>query len=73
MSDPNARAALAQLRGFLRSFALDPGLPFAQVLSARSLLDVIRQEAGKTRDRIFTPLVTLCTFLAQIFSDDHSC
>jgi hypothetical protein len=28
---------------------------------------------GKTCDRIFTPLVTLCTFLGQILSDDHSC
>jgi hypothetical protein len=71
--DPIPRASLAQLRTFLRSFVLDPGLPFAQLLSARSLLEIITQEAGKTRDSIFTPVVTLCTFLAQIFSDDHSC
>jgi hypothetical protein len=71
--DPIARASLAQLRTFLRSFVLDPGLPFAQILSARSLLEIITQEAGKTRDSIFTPVVTLCTFLTQIFSDDQSC
>jgi hypothetical protein len=71
--DPIAHASLAQLRAFLRSFVLDPGLPFAQVLSARSLLEIITQEAGKTRDLIFTPVVTLCTFLAQLFSDDQSC
>ena len=28
---------------------------------------------GKTGDRIFTPLVTLATFLSQVLSDDHSC
>jgi hypothetical protein len=33
----------------------------------------VLQEVGKTGDRIFTPLVTLATFLSQILSDDHSC
>jgi hypothetical protein len=28
---------------------------------------------GQTRDRIFTPLVTLVTFLGQILAEDHSC
>jgi Transposase DDE domain len=31
------------------------------------------QEVGKTRDRIFTPMVTLSLFLSQLLSDDHTC
>jgi Transposase DDE domain len=73
MSDPNHGGAAAQFRSLFRSLVLDPGLLFHHVLSAEHLLRVVTQEVGKTYDRIYTPLVTLCTFLAQVLSDDHSC
>ncbi|MCA1682887.1 MAG: IS4 family transposase [Actinobacteria bacterium] len=57
MSDPNHGGSAAPFRTLFRSLVLDPGLLFV----------------GKTCDRIFTPVVTLCTFLAQVLSDDHSC
>ena len=73
MSDPNHGGSPAQFRSLFRSLVLDPGLLFNHVLSAEHLAAAVAQEVGKTCDRIFTPVVTLCTFLAQVLSDDHSC
>jgi len=73
MSDPNHRESAAPFRSLLRCLVLDPGLLFHHVLSAQHLAAVVAQEVGTTCDRIFTPVVTLCTFLAQVLSDDHSC
>jgi hypothetical protein len=33
----------------------------------------VRQTGGTFRERIFTPAVTLWTFLSQVFDPDHSC
>jgi hypothetical protein len=73
MSDPNHGGSPAQFRSLFRSLVLDPGLLFCHVLSAEHLAAAVAVEAGKTCDRIFTPVVTLCTFLSQVLSDDHSC
>src|SRR4051795_474440 len=73
MSDPNHGGSAAQFRSLFRSLVLDPGLLFNHVLSAEHLAAAVAREVGKTCDRIFTPVVTLCTFLAQVLSDDHSC
>src|SRR5947208_2290588 len=73
MSDPIHGGSAAQFRSPFRSLVLDPGLLFCHVLSAEHLAAAVAQEVGKTCDRIFTPVVTLCTFLAQVLSDDHSC
>lgn len=73
MSDPIRAGSPAQFRSLVRSLVLDPGLLLAHVLSAETLARSVAQEVGKTADRIFTPLVTLCTFLSQILSDDHGC
>jgi len=72
MSDPNPLGPVPQFRDQLRSFALDPGL-LTTHLSVAPLARIVTQVVGKTRDRIFTPLLTLATFLGQILSDDHSC
>jgi hypothetical protein len=73
MSDPIHGGSVAQFRSLFRSFVLDPDLLFRHVLSSEHLAAAVAQEVGKTCDRIFTPVVTLCTFLAQVLSDDHSC
>jgi Transposase DDE domain len=72
VSDPNPAAAVPQFRSLLRCFAVDPGLITAR-LAAECLTRIVTDQVGQTRDRIFTPLVTLATFLGQILSDDHSC
>ena len=73
MSQPTTLQLVAQFRGIFRSIVLDPALLFAHVFSAEIVAQVVREEVGQTEDRIYTPLVTLATFLAQIFSNDHSC
>ncbi len=55
------------------SLVFDPELTLGQVTSCEWIAEVVAQEAGKTCDRIFTPLVTLALFLGQVLSDDHSC
>jgi hypothetical protein len=73
MTHPTPATAGAQFRGLFRSLVLDPGLLFGRVLSEETLVRAVADEAGKTGDRIFTPPVTLATFLSQVHSDDHSC
>jgi hypothetical protein len=73
MSDPIHGRPAAQFRSLFHSLVTDPGLLFHHILSAEHLARVVSQELGKTCDRIYTPLVTLCTFLSQVLSDDHSC
>ena len=72
MSQRTAAEGDTQFRGLFRSLVLDPGLLFAHILSAEMLAKIVLEEVGELR-RIFTPLVTLATFLSQILSDDHSC
>ncbi len=48
-------------------------LLFAHVFSANLVARIVHEEVGEADDRAYTPLVTLATFLAQIFSNEHSC
>jgi Transposase DDE domain len=73
VSNPIPTAPDAQFRDLLRSFAFDPGPLTAHLIAAEHLARVVAEELGKTRDRIFTPMVTLAAFLGQVLSDDHSC
>ena len=57
MSDPTRPTAAAQFRGLFRSLVLDPALLFGQAFSAEALAVAVACEAGRTRDRIFTPRV----------------
>src|SRR6516225_1315003 len=73
MSQPITTQSITQFRGLFRSLVLDPMLLYAHVLSAKIVAQIVHEEVGETDDRIYTPLVTLATFLAQIFSNDQSC
>jgi hypothetical protein len=73
MSQGTTARAITQFRGLFRSLVLDPSLLYAQILSAEIVASIVLQEVGETGDRIYTPLVTLATFLFQILSNDHSC
>jgi hypothetical protein len=73
MSDPIPGGATAQFRPLFRALVLDPGLILGRVLSIDWLAQVLGRHVGQTRDRIYTPAVTLAVFLSQILSDDQSC
>jgi hypothetical protein len=50
-----------------------PQLPFHDLLEPDTAAQVVDENHVTFRDRIFTPLVTLWTFLSQVLSPDHSC
>jgi hypothetical protein len=55
-----------------RQFLQDGDLPFTNVLTEEALAQALAALTGWL-DRIFSPLVTLCVFLGQVLSADHSC
>jgi len=50
-----------------------PQLAFSDLLDAGMVNEVLEAEGVTYRERIFTPLVTLWTFLTQVLSLDHCC
>src|SRR5215207_5135916 len=54
-------------------FTSSQGLPFAEVLTQDSILEVLDEHQVEYRDRVFDPLTTIWGFLSQVLSDDHSC
>jgi Transposase DDE domain len=50
-----------------------PQLPFHDLLQADTVAQVLENNHVSFRERIFTPLITLWTFLSQVLSLDHSC
>src|ERR1700719_3122038 len=54
-------------------FARNEGLPFADVLTQASILDVLNEHGVTYRDRLFNPVTTIWGFLSQVLSEDHSC
>jgi DDE family transposase len=55
-----------------RQFVQAAGLPFADVLSAAQLQQVLNDCQVEFRERIFSPLITVATFLSQVLDPDHS-
>ena len=49
------------------------GLPFANLLSVELVHKVLERCKVSFRERIYTPWTTLCVFLTQLLSADHSC
>jgi hypothetical protein len=54
-------------------FARNDGLPFADVLTEASILNVLNEYGVQYRHRVFSPITTIWGFLSQVLSDDHSC
>ncbi len=49
------------------------GLPFHEILRETMVEQALAAEGVEYHDAIFTPLVTLCTFLSRVLDPDHSC
>jgi hypothetical protein len=54
-------------------FAHNEGLPFADILTEASILEVLNDQGVTFRDRVFSPVTTIWGFLSQVLNDDHSC
>jgi hypothetical protein len=73
MSDVTPGALACQVAQACRQLQQAEGLPFAEHLPARAVHATLRQVGGSFRDRLYTPAVTLWTFLSQLLDRDHSC
>src|SRR5262245_18644969 len=54
-------------------FVSNAGLPFAEVLTEASIVQILDEHQVEYRDRLFNPITTIWGFLSQVLSDDHSC
>ena len=72
MKHPTIPAPLRPEEGLRRQFAQADGLPFAELLSAEQLHRVLDECQVEFRERIFSPIVTVATFLTQVLDPDHS-
>src|SRR5712692_7337303 len=61
-----------QVESLRRQFVQAAGLPFADVLSTTQVQAVLRDCQVTFRERIFSPLITVSTFLSQVLDPDHS-
>jgi hypothetical protein len=73
MSHSTGGRRARQIETLRTQFALADGLPFADVLSAERIERALREEGACWREQVFTPVLTLWTFLAQVISPDGSC
>lgn len=56
-----------------RSLDEAKSLPFTEILDAEMVEDALAAERVSYNQSIYTPFVTLCTFLSQVLDPDHSC
>jgi hypothetical protein len=74
MGHCTGRRRARQIEALRARFAqADDGLPFADVLPAARVDRVLREEGARWREQVFTPVLTLWTFLTQVISADGSC
>jgi hypothetical protein len=64
---------MSSLDALRARFAHNEGLPFADILTEPSILEVLNDHGVEFRDRVFSPVTTIWGFLSQVLNDDHSC
>jgi Transposase DDE domain len=62
-----------QVRFLQHQFLQDGNLPFSDILSTELIKQAVTALQVGLVDCVYTPLVTLCVFLGQVLSADHSC
>ena len=72
MPHSNLGPVVGQVESLQRQFAQAPGLPFAELLPAELLTQLLEAQDIEFHDRIYTPLVTLAMFLSQCQDADPS-
>jgi hypothetical protein len=72
MPHRNQGSVASQVESLQRQFAQAPGLPFAELLPAELVTQLLQEQGTEFYDRIYTPLVTLAMFLSQCQDADPS-
>lgn len=73
MAQPTPRRLPCQVAHACYPLTRAPGLPFAQHLPEAQIQDALQRQGVSFRQRLFTPAITLWTFLSQTLDPDHSC
>src|SRR5215213_9116741 len=73
MAHPNRSRTRRQVAAHHHRLLHAPGLPFSDALDHQLVRQALDAEHVSFRDRIFSPLVTLWTFLSQCLDPDHCC
>ena len=62
-----------QVRRFRARFVQRAGSALGEVLTAQVLRTIVMEEAGRWRNRLYSPLTTVVMFIEQVLGADHSC
>jgi len=73
MSDRTQNWISHQIRCFRKKISSAPVLPFTELLAPKLVGQMLAELGITYRDRVYTPFTTLCVFLWQVLSEDHSC
>ncbi len=73
MSDRTQKWILNQIKSFRNNACSAPVLPFTEILVPALVSEILTELGVTVRQRIYAPFTTLCVFLSQVLSEDHSC
>jgi hypothetical protein len=73
MCDYSQGRLLSQVELLKTQFAQSAELPFGDVLSGKRIEEIIAETGIEFRDRIYTPMTTLLTYLWQVLHPDQAC
>lgn len=73
MAHPTRSQTRRQIRTLRTRFAQRDGLPFADVLPAERLERILQDEGVSWAEKVFTPVLTLWTFLTQVINPAGCC
>ena len=73
MSQSNSLVPVCPAFVARRQWRTELGLPFAEHFPEGAVHDALRKFGHCFRERVFTPAITLWTFLSQVLDPDHSC
>jgi hypothetical protein len=73
MTHTNTLPTVHQVARAGRNRSRQQALPFAHHLPEEKIHQAVRASGVSFRQRLFSPAVTLWTFLSQVFDPDHSC
>ena len=73
MTDRTQNWISHQIKCFRKTTCSVPALPFSEILVPELVKNILRELRVTYRHRVYTPFMTLCVFLWQVLSEDHSC
>ena len=73
MDSSNTNRLQHQVHQLRQQFAQSGQDPLGDALGVREMEEIVAEEMGGHRERIYPPMVTLRLFIDQVLSSDHAC